>query len=65
MSQYRVALIGTGRVGWQFDFDPELPDNHAAAVQASGRCQLVAGVNRGRGEGICRSGGSMLGLGGT
>ena len=43
----RVALIGTGRVGYQFSFSA-LPDNHAAAVAASARCRLVAGVNRGR-----------------
>ena len=42
-----VALIGTGRVGYQFTFS-DLPDNHAAAVAASDRCRLVAGVNRGR-----------------
>ena len=48
MSEYRVALIGTGRVGWQFDFGSDLPDNHTSAVQASSRCQLVAGVNRGK-----------------
>ncbi len=44
---YKVALIGTGRVGYQFTFS-DLPDNHAAAVAASGRCRLTAGVNRGR-----------------
>ena len=32
MPPYRVALIGTGRVGYQFRFS-DLPDNHAAAVQ--------------------------------
>ena len=48
MSQYRVALIGTGRVGWQFDFGSDLPDNHTSAVLASSRCQLVAAVNRGK-----------------
>lgn len=48
MSEYRVALIGTGRVGCQFDFNPDLPDNHASAVAESERCKLVAGVNRGR-----------------
>ena len=42
-----VALIGTGRVGYQFSFS-ELPDNHAEAVMASHRLRLVAGVNRGR-----------------
>ena len=49
MSMYGVALIGTGRVGYQFTFS-DLPDNHAAAVAASDRCRLVAGVNRGRGK---------------
>ena len=44
---FGVALIGTGRVGYQFTFS-DLPDNHAAAVAASDRCRLVAGVNRGR-----------------
>ncbi|MBM3277193.1 MAG: Gfo/Idh/MocA family oxidoreductase [Candidatus Handelsmanbacteria bacterium] len=47
MDNYRVALIGTGRVGYQFNFG-ELPDNHAEAVHAHPACQLVAGVNRGR-----------------
>jgi predicted dehydrogenase len=47
MSPYRVALIGTGRVGCQFSFT-DLPDNHAEAVQHSGVCRLAAGVNRGR-----------------
>ena len=47
MAPFRVALIGTGRVGYQFSFGA-LPDNHAAAVAANVRCRLVAGVNRGR-----------------
>lgn len=47
MSVYRVALIGTGRVGYQFDFEG-LPDNHAEAVRQNQHCELVAGVNRGR-----------------
>lgn len=42
----RVALIGTGRVGYQFSFS-DVPDNHAEAVVANPRTQLVAGVNRG------------------
>lgn len=46
MNQYSVALIGTGRVGYQFNFS-DLPDNHAEAVQAHPNCTLVAGVNRG------------------
>ncbi len=47
MTTYRIALIGTGRVGYQFSFS-DLPDNHAEAVQAHPQCALVAGVNRGR-----------------
>ena len=47
MAKYRVALIGTGRVGYQFSFGG-LPDNHSDAVQQSEHCELVAGVNRGR-----------------
>ncbi len=46
MVALRVALIGTGRVGYQFSFS-DLPDNHAEAVVASDGLQLVAGVNRG------------------
>ncbi len=46
-ARLRVALIGTGRVGYQFSFSA-LPDNHAEAVVAHERLQLVAGVNRGR-----------------
>ena len=45
-TKYRVAIIGTGRVGYQFSFG-ELPDNHAEAVHQSEHCELVAGVNRG------------------
>ena len=48
MSNYTVAIIGTGRVGAQFDFDPGLPDNHADAIAANDSFTLVAGVNRGR-----------------
>ena len=48
MSVLKASLIGTGRVGFQFDFNPELPDNHASAVQAVDGVELVAGVNRGR-----------------
>ena len=47
MTTYRVALIGTGRVGYQFNFS-DLPDNHAEALCAHPRCEIVAGVNRGR-----------------
>ena len=48
MSSYTVAIIGTGRVGAQFDFAPEHPDNHADAIAVSDSFTLVAGVNRGR-----------------
>ena len=48
MANYTVAIIGTGRVGAQFDFAPGLPDNHGDAVSASDAFTLVAGVNRGR-----------------
>ena len=47
MAPYRIALIGTGRVGYQFSFG-DLPDNHAEAIQHVESCELVAGVNRGR-----------------
>lgn len=47
MSRFGVALVGTGRVGYQFSFS-DLPDNHAEAVVADERLRLVAGVNRGR-----------------
>jgi len=47
MAPYRIALIGTGRVGYQFNFG-DLPDNHAEAIQQVSSCELVAGVNRGR-----------------
>ena len=47
MAKYRAALIGTGRVGYQFDFG-DLPDNHAEAIRQHPDCELVAGVNRGR-----------------
>ena len=48
MSTYRIAIIGTGRVGYQFSFS-DLPDNHAAAIVTQhSSCELVAGVNRGR-----------------
>ena len=48
MSSYTVAIVGTGRVGAQFDFAPEHPDNHADAIAVSDSFTLVAGVNRGR-----------------
>jgi len=47
MNIHRVAIIGTGRVGYQFNFG-NLPDNHAEAIALNKHCKLVAGVNRGR-----------------
>jgi predicted dehydrogenase len=47
MTGYSAAIIGTGRVGYQFSFG-DLPDNHADAILATAGCKLVAGVNRGR-----------------
>ena len=47
MANYRVAIIGTGRVGYQFSFG-DLPDNHADTLRQHADCELVAGVNRGR-----------------
>ena len=46
-SSFRVALVGTGRVGYQFSFS-DVPDNHAEAIVANPRTDLVAGVNRSR-----------------
>ena len=43
---FSVAIVGTGRVGYQFNFG-DLPDNHAEAIQLHERCELVAGANRG------------------
>ena len=48
LADYTTAIIGTGRVGSQFDFVPDHPDNHADAIAVSGNFELVAGVNRGR-----------------
>lgn len=49
MSQYRVGLIGTGRIGSEFEdkFD-EHPVSIAGAFSALPECELVAGCNRGK-----------------
>ena len=47
MATFRVALIGTGRVGAGFRGESG-PANHAEAVRQNARCELAAGVNRGR-----------------
>ncbi|MBU0610559.1 MAG: Gfo/Idh/MocA family oxidoreductase, partial [Armatimonadetes bacterium] len=49
MPPYRVALIGTGRIGSEFEdrFDQH-PSSIAGAFSALPECELVAGCNRGR-----------------
>ncbi|MEI6500053.1 MAG: Gfo/Idh/MocA family oxidoreductase [Armatimonadota bacterium] len=49
MSRYRVGLIGTGRIGSEFEdvFD-EHPSSIAGAFSALPDCALVAGCNRGQ-----------------
>jgi predicted dehydrogenase len=49
MAQHRVGLIGTGRIGSEFeDLMTEHPVSIAGAFNALPECQLVAGCNRGR-----------------
>jgi len=49
MSEYRVGLIGTGRIGSEFeDGAAEHPVSIAGAFSALPDCTLVAGCNRGR-----------------
>ena len=47
---YRVAVVGCGRIGseWDADAQPEFPRTHAGAFSLHPRTRLVAGVNRGR-----------------
>lgn len=49
MPPYRVGLIGTGRIGSEFEdrFDQH-PSSIAGAFSALPECELVAGCNRGR-----------------
>jgi predicted dehydrogenase len=49
MARLRVGIIGTGRIGSEFEdrFD-EHPASIAGAFQALPQCELVAGCNRGR-----------------
>ncbi|NJN19016.1 MAG: Gfo/Idh/MocA family oxidoreductase [Oscillochloris sp.] len=46
--QYRVAIVGTGRVGALWETDPPSGISHAGAFALLPECTLVAGVNRGR-----------------
>ena len=53
MSTYRVAIIGTGRVGYQFSFFPTCPTTTPLPLSQTSLCELVAGVNRGREKARC------------
>jgi len=49
MEQYRVGIIGTGRIGSEFEdrLEPR-PASIAGAFNALPECTLVAGCNRGQ-----------------
>jgi predicted dehydrogenase len=47
-SKYRVAVVGTGRVGALWETDPPTGVSHAGAFLVQPDCELVAGANRGR-----------------
>jgi predicted dehydrogenase len=46
--RYRVAVVGTGRVGALWETDPPTGISHAGAFALLPECEVVAGVNRGR-----------------
>jgi predicted dehydrogenase len=46
--KYRVAVVGTGRVGALWETDPPTGVSHAGAFAIQPDCELVAGANRGR-----------------
>jgi len=46
--KYRVAVVGTGRVGALWETDPPTGVSHAGAFLVQPDCELVAGANRGR-----------------
>ncbi len=48
MARYRVAVVGTGRVGALWETDPPTGVSHAGAFALLPECELVAGANRGR-----------------
>jgi predicted dehydrogenase len=48
MSKYRVAVVGTGRVGALWETDPPTGQSHAGAFFMQPDCELVAGANRRR-----------------
>lgn len=45
-AKYRVAIIGTGRVGALWETDPPTGQSHAGAFALQPDCELVAGANR-------------------
>jgi predicted dehydrogenase len=45
---YRVAVVGTGRVGALWETDPPTGTSHAGAFFVQPDCELVAGANRRR-----------------
>lgn len=45
---YRVAVVGTGRVGALWESDPPTGQSHAGAFFVQPDCRLVAGANRRR-----------------
>src|SRR5689334_20032695 len=47
-SKYRVAVVGTGRVGALWESDPPTGISHAGAFFVQPDCELVAGANRRR-----------------
>jgi UDP-N-acetyl-2-amino-2-deoxyglucuronate dehydrogenase len=47
-AKYRVAVVGTGRVGALWETDPPSGMSHAGAFAVQPKCELVAGANRRR-----------------
>jgi predicted dehydrogenase len=47
-AKYRVAIVGTGRVGALWETDPPTGQSHAGAFFVQPDCELVAGANRRR-----------------
>jgi predicted dehydrogenase len=47
-AKYRVAVVGTGRVGALWETDPPTGISHAGAFFVQPDCELVAGANRRR-----------------
>ncbi|MBI3942023.1 MAG: Gfo/Idh/MocA family oxidoreductase [Chloroflexi bacterium] len=46
--KFRVAVVGTGRVGALWETNPPTGETHAGAFFIHPGCELVAGANRGR-----------------